>query len=595
MKSSLNSLLIFLFLNLLFSCTKDPDTDPTPTPTDAKRILMFLAPDNVYYSEYIVAYEGLKALGYNVDLVSVKDQDVSFYMLPEGTTIEETANTLPGNNKYNAFKEQFFDLFGSNWNQSLNIMPSKISNVKSISSITNLDNYQGIVIPGGTGILNLRADGNYEMQAGISMSDIQLAAEKLNSLANEALLSGKPILAQCHGASLPVYWYVEGTIIPLMSGQQAAGYPDLTTESTYQVKGVTLRANDKVVVSSPTIALTNSTEGDSKIVTSRDWYPQTVAYATKVFANILQTYPTATDRKTQKKVLILHGGAINEFNCAATNRINDVPCNYGGGVNLPADFTHIKTLLTTITDDGYQFQVSDLNITSASLPYSATEQSSIENYFKSFDAIIFFKHWSTGMTDALQNALVSFVDNGGGVLALHHALYNDIDDSNPGLNKNILTTQLFGATSEELGWSAQRTIYQLYSTNYGHFVSTYHIPSVATLEAPGNWSDNPMLNGSNASLSLYPVINLFDEIYTNKRFTTSVAFGNKVNEVTPLFSNNLSGQQAHTEGYVRLFNKNNDDKIGRLACFQAGESRSSFSTDNAYAQVIRNAVVWITD
>lgn len=556
---------------------------------------MFLAPDNVYYSEYIVAYEGLKALGYEVDLVSVKDQDVSLYMLPTGTTIEETDNTLPGSNKYSAFKEQFLDLFGGNWNQNLNAMPNKISNVKSISSITNLDDYQGIVIPGGTGILNLRTDGIYEMQAGISINDIQMAAEKLNELANEALKSGKPILAQCHGASLPVYWQVEGTAIPLMSGQQAAGYPDLATESAYQLRGVTLRANDKVVVSSPNIALTNSKEGDSKMVTSRDWYPQTVAYATKVFANILQTYPNATARNTQKKVLILHGGTINEFNCSATNRANDVPCNYGGGINLPADFTYVKALLTSTKDDGYQFQVSDLNITSASLPYSANERSSIENYFKSFDAIIFFKHWSTGMSDALQNALISFADNGGGVLALHHALYNDIDDSNPGLNKNILTEQLFGATSEEQGWSAQRTEYQLYSTNYGHFVSTYHVTNVTTLEAPGNWSDNMMLNGSNTSLSLYPVINLFDEIYTNKRFNVSVAFGNKVNEITPLFSNNLSGQQAHTEGYVRLFNKNGDDKVGRVASFQAGESRSSFSTDNAYAQVIRNAVMWISN
>ncbi len=586
--------LALLIINICFSCSTTSDNDPLPI-SDEKKILMILAPDNVYYSEYIVAYEGLKALGYGVDLVSVKDQDVSFYMLPTGTTIEETANTLPGNNKYNEFKEQFFDLFGSNWNENFNTMPDKISNVKGISSVANLDNYQGIVIPGGTGILNLRTDGNYEAQAGISMSDIQLAAEKLNSLANEALLSGKPILAQCHGASLPVYWYVAGTNVPMMSGQQAAGYPDLTTESTYQLKGVTLRANDKVVVSSPNIALTNTTEGDSKIVTSRDWYPQTVAYATKVFANILQTYPTATDRKTHKKVLILHGGAINEFNCAATNRANDVPCNYGEGINLPADFTHIKTLLTTISDDGYQFQVSDLNISSASLPYSATEQNSIENYFKSFDAIIFFKHWSTGMSDALQNALISFVDNGGGVLALHHALYNDIDDANPNQNKNILTAQLFGASSEEQNWSAQRTEYQLYSTNYGHFISTFHILNSTVQETPSSWATNPLISGTNTSLSVYPVISIFDEVYNNKRFVANVLFGDQVNEITPLFSNNLTGQQAHTEGYIRQFNKNGDDKIGRVACLQAGESRSSFTEESMYSQIIRNAVAWIAN
>lgn len=595
MKRSLSSLAIFFVLNCLLSCsTNSTDVDPEPAP-GVQRILMILAPDNVYYSEYIVAYEGLKALGYVVDLVSVKEQDVPLYMLPEGTTIEETANSLPGTNKFNDFKQQFQDLFGISWNQALNIMPAKVTGVKSIFSIDNLNDYQGIVIPGGTGIINLRSDGSYETQAGISSVDIQRAAEKLNELANEALLSGLPILAQCHAASLPVFWYVEGTATPLMSGQQAAGYPDPATESTYQLKGVTLRPNDKVVVSSPNIALTNSHDGDSKIITSRDWYPQTVAYATKVFINVIQTYPAAMARKVPKKVLILHGGTINETNCAATNRLNDIPCNYGTGSNLPADFSHIKTLLLATGDDGYQFQLTDLNIMDTSLPYAANEQSSIENYFKNFDAIIFFKHWSTGMTNALQNSIVSFAENGGGVLALHHALYNDVDDTNPDLNKNILTTQLFGATSEEQDWSAQRTDYYLYSTNYGHFVSTFHIPTTVILEPPAHWSINPVLKGSNISLSLYPVINVFDEIYTNKRFVTSTVFGNQVNEITPIFSNNLPGQQGHTEGYVRLFNKNNDNKAGRVACFQAGESRSTFGLDNTYAQVIRNAVIWVTN
>ncbi|MCZ8216508.1 MAG: hypothetical protein O9262_09740, partial [Cyclobacteriaceae bacterium] len=343
---------------------------------------------------------------------SVKDQDVQLYMLPTGTTIEETANTLPGNNKFNEFKAQFQDLFGAEWNQNLNVMPNKISGVKSIFSIANLDNYQGIVIPGGTGIINLRTDGTYEAQAGISSADIESAAEKLNELANEALLSGKPILAQCHGASLPVFWHIEGTTTPLMSGQQAAGYPDPSTPVIYQAQGVTLKSNDKVVVSSPNIALTSSRVGDFKIVTSRDWYPQTVAYATKVFANILQTYPEANARKAQKKILLLHGGSVNEANCVATNRANDIPCNYGIGINLPADFSHIKTLLSAVGDDGYQFQVTDLNIISTTLPYSANEQTSIENYFKNFDAIVFFKHWSTGVNTALQNALISFTDNG---------------------------------------------------------------------------------------------------------------------------------------------------------------------------------------
>jgi putative intracellular protease/amidase len=555
---------------------------------------MFLAPDNVYYSEYIVAYEGLKALGYTVELVSATDEDVTPYMLPSGTTIEETANTLPGNNKFNAFKSQFESLFDAEWNHSLNSVPISISNIQSIHSIESLSNYAGIVIAGGTGILNFRADGVYETQAGISANDIQLTAQKLNSLASQALKSGKPILAQCHGASLPVFWKVEGSETPLMFGQSATGYPEASTQSIYQNQGVELRAEDKVVVSSPSSSLVNFAEGDYKIVTSRDWYPQTVAHATKVFANILETFPNVSHRHSQKKVLLLHGGATDELNCSPANRDNDIPCNYGGGVDLPADYTHVKELIQSNHIDEYQFVVTDINIANPTLPYTTTNQASIEAYLATFDAIIFFKHWSTGVTTALQNALVAYAENGGGILAMHHAFYNDIDDGNASLNKNILTTQLFGATSEEGNWSALRENYQMFSTNYGHFISTFKVPTSTIQEAPPNWAENPMIGIANRSLSVYPVINIFDEVYNNKGFVTSTSFGTEVNQITPLFSNNLSGGQAHTEGYVRLFNNNGDSKMGRIACFQAGESRSSFNLSHPFAQVIRNSVIWLT-
>lgn len=588
------SLVLLIVINvLLFSCSIAKEPEPEK-PTDTNKVLMFLAPDNVYYSEYIVAVEGLQDLGYTVDLVSASEMDITPYMLPTGTTIEEAANTLPGTNGYTAFKTQFADLFGKSWNETLNTVPPTITSVKSIHSIANLNNYLGILIAGGTGILNLRTDGVYEAQAGISSNNIELAAQKLNALAIEALKSGKPILAQCHGASLPVFWETEDSSVPLMFGENAAGYPEVITATTYQSQGVTLRSDDKVVVSSPNSALGDGRKGSFKLITSRDWYPQTVAHATKVFANILQTYPDTEHRISQKKVLILHGGVVNESNCSPANRANDIPCNYGGGVNLPADFTHIKTMLEADHIDEYSFLVSDLNIVSPALPYTVTDQASIENYLKNFDAIIFFKHWSTGVNSALQNALLTYADNGGAILALHHALYNDVDDANPGLNKNILTTQIFSATSEENGWSAIRETYQLYSTNYGHFISTYHIPTNTIQEAPFSWSSNPIVKGNNRSLSVYPVFTIFDEVYTNKTFVASTEFGDGVNQVTPLFSNNFSGTQAHTEGFVKFFNKNEDDKVGRIACFQAGESRSSFTVGTPYAQVVRNAIIWLT-
>jgi putative intracellular protease/amidase len=588
------SLVLFIVINVfLFGCSTTTEPEPEE-PRNTDKVLMFLAPDNVYYSEYIVAAEGLRALRYTVDLVSASEMDITPYMLPTGITIEETANTLPGSNGYIAFKTQFADLFGKNWNETLNTVPSTIPSIKSIHSIANLNDYAGILIAGGTGILNLRTDGVYEAQAGISSNSIELVAQKLNSLAIEALKSGKPLLAQCHGASLPVFWGIAGSSVPLMFGETAAGYPEAITATTYQSRGVTLRSDDKVVVSSPNDALGDNRQGSFKLITSRDWYPQTVAHATKVFANILQTYPDTENRVVQNKVLILHGGVVSESNCGPANRANDIPCNYGEGVNLPADFTHIKTMLEADHADEYSFLVSDLNIVSPTLPYTATDQASIENYLKNFDAIIFFKHWSTGVNSALQNALLTYADNGGAILALHHALYNDVDDTNSALNKNVLTTQLFSATSEENGWSAIRETYQLYSTNYGHFISTYHIPTSAIQEAPFSWSSNPIVNGNNRSLSVYPVLTIFDEVYTNKTFVTSTEFGDGVNQVTPLFSNNLSGTQAHTEGFVKLFNKNGDDKVGRVACFQAGESRSSFTVGTPYAQVLRNALVWST-
>lgn len=588
-------LILFLTLCLLFTIGSCDNMTTEPRENDSSgKILMILAADNVYYSEYIISYKALIELGYEIELVSVKNQDVSVYMVPEGTTIEETANTFPGNNKYEAFKAQYKDLFGADWEESLNTMPAKISGIKSVLSIEDMDGYSGIVIPGGTGILNLRTDGNYSTQAGIAATEIEAAAMKINALATEALKSGKPILAQCHGASLPVFWKIDGTSIPLLFGQIAAGYPDPATQSTYELLGAQLRADDKVVVANPNEALINSKAGDSKVVTSRDWYPQTVAHATKVFANILETYPNLEHLHAQKKVLILHGGAIDEINCSATNRVNDVPCNYGGGTNLPADYTHVKALLQTVGNDGFQFVVSDLNITSTTLPYAPSDPNSIEDYFADFDAIVFFKHWSTGVNTALQMALINYADNGGGVLAIHHALYNDIDDTNSALNKNSLTTQLFGATSEEQGWSATRDNYKLFSTNLGHFISTFHLQTNDIQEDPFSLSGVPILKAANRSLSYYPIINIFDEIYNNKSFVPSIPFGNDVNQITPLYSNSLPGAQAHTDGFVRLFNKNNDSKIGRIACFQSGENRLNFSIDGDYAQVIRNSIVWIT-
>lgn len=593
MSSFSNIIRTIILAALLLSCSDTVETEPTMSGEKGK-ILIVVPPDDAYYSEYTVAREGLEALGYQVEVASIKKGTVSTYMLPVGATIEETANSLPEGNGYTAFKKQFLDLFGKDWNEAYNVVPQSIDVSHSILELQDLHHYSGMLIVGGTGALNLRLDGSYVSQAGSSIQEVKTAAEKLNDLANEALKEGKPVLAQCHAASLPVFWRVAGTGIGLLEGQQATGYPESETEITYAAQGVTLRAIDKVVVSSPHAALSEDESGAFKLITSRDWFPQSIAYATKVFANVLETYPDQAQLKSQKKVLIVHGGQVSEVDCSASNRQNDIPCNYGMGDNLPADYRNIKDLLEVTKEDGYNFQVTDLNITTEILPYSINNATSIESYLSDFEVIIFFKHWSTGITSAFQSALINYAENGGGVIALHHAVYNDVDDTNPALNKNSLTTQLFGSSSEETGWSGLRTSYNLYSTNYGHFISTYLINTSATQLPPPSWNANPMIAVANQSLSYYPVINVYDEVYLNKAFSNESIFGNEVNEIVPLFSNNLAGMQSHTEGYIRLFNKNSDSKVGKIVCFQPGESRQSFEHNSAYGQVIRNAVIWVS-
>jgi putative intracellular protease/amidase len=588
--------LFLVLIFLLISCSTEEEPGPEESITQ-KKILMFLSSEMTYYSEYIVVYEALTKSGYEVDVMSATTTDAGVYMLPSGTNIIETANSLPGSNHYNEFKKQFKGLFGHDWNENLNTIPASgsVAVDGKIQSVDNLDAYLGLVIVGGTGILAYRLDNAYQSQGDLSANQVEEVAIKLSALANEALLKGKPILAQCHGGSLPVFWKIQGTSTSLLAGELAAGYPEASTGVDYAAQGVTLRPDDKVVVASPNSALPDGGNGRFKIITSRDWYPQTVAHAARVFLNVIETYPSVTQRTSNVKVLILHGGAVNEVNCNASNRENDVPCNYGTGIDLPADFTHIKQLLQASHSDNYQFEVADLNITNANLPYSPSDQASVENYLNTFDVIVFFKHWSTGVDVNLQNAIVSFADNGGGVLGLHHAIYNDVDDQNPLLNKNILTTNLFGATSEESTWSGTRADYVLYSTNYGHFVSTFNIDVGANsvMPSPATWTLNPLMEQANQSLSVYHTIPIFDEVYNNKIFFQGQQFGYDINEITPIFSNDISGQQAHTEGFVRLFNNNSDSKIGKVAFFQPGENRGNFSTEKAYGQVVRNAVVWL--
>lgn len=578
------SLLFLIFTNLL--CVAQ------------KNILFFVSQENTYYSEYIVMKEALEDMGYTIDVRSATGDPVSTYMAPSGTTIDATANTLAGSS-YATFQQQYEDMFGAAWNESLNTIPVNLTTNGGILDISSMNNYYALVLAGGNGVLDYRYDGNYTVQGTVTATVVQQVAEKLNSLAVEALTKGKPILAQCHGASLPVYWRVPGTNgtgveslgISILKNQYATGYPETETATTLADFGITYLDDSKVVLSTPNASLSTENKGNFKILTSRDWYPQTVAYAARALVNVIETFPSVSQRNSAKNVLILHGGALNASNCSPGNRTNDVPCNYGGGADLPADYSNLSALLSaTGIQDEYTFSVDDLNITSASLPYNDNDVSGILTYLNSYDVVVFFKHWSTGVTENLQNALKNYAEDGGGLISLHHGLYNDIDGS---LNKNILSNDLFQVESAMNTWSANLTNYSMHASNYGHFISNFGINYPDAVTKPAGWAGTPLQEGSNFSDSYYSAFQLYDELYNNMSFLNSPVFGRGINEITPLFSHATSPSSIyHTAGFIKLYNGNSDSKTGKLIYLQAGERIENMQTTHTYGQVIRNAVFW---
>ncbi len=568
-------------------------------------VLMFVSQEDAYYSEYIVMRAALEAAGHTVDLRSAAEGNASLYMIPAGTDITATANSMPGGT-YDQFTGQFQGLFGASWDAGLNATPASVTVDGRIQDVTDMSSYDALVIVGGTGVLDYRVDGNYAAQGAVTAMEVQAAAEQLNTLALEALLAGKPVLGQCHGASIPAFWRVPGTSGPgeeaigysLLKQQNATGYPEPETPVALTSLDITHRDTDRVIVSSPHSSFIDGGNGDYKIITTQDWYPQTVAHAARTLLNVLETYPLQTELQNTVSVLIIHGGTVDSADCGPANRTNDIPCNYGNDpANLPADYTHLQALLTANSpNDDYDIDITEVDITGGGLPFDPDDEGAVEAYLSLFNTVIFFKHWSTGMTDALQNAIVSYADGGGGVLALHHGLYNDIDDSDPSLNKTILTTQLFGAeAAEDASFSAGLATYNLFSTNYGHFVSTYGMPLTApALEAPALWNATPLSVVANASFSYYQNFEIYDEYYGNMTFLPGQTFGRGVNEITPVFSNDQSPEgQVHTSGFVKFFDASGDGSVGKVAYYQPGERQESYDTNHLYGQLLRNTVVWL--
>ncbi|MFZ1704952.1 MAG: hypothetical protein WAT79_11445, partial [Saprospiraceae bacterium] len=515
------------------------------------QILLFVAHEDTYYSEFIVMKQALTDAGYVVDVRSASTSlPANTYMIPFNTTIEETAATLQGGS-YLQFTNQYQAYFGQSWDPLLNNIPANLPTNGSILDVNNMSNYKGLVVVGGTGAQAYLVDGMYNSQGigprFISSDSVRMIAEKLNALAIDALTNGKPVMGQCHGAGIPAHWRypIPNNAEPgnvgnsILLGSRATGFPEAATAATLTGLGISYRANDPVVIGTPNVNVSHENNGHFRILTTRDWYPQTVAHAARTLINIIESYPLYMETNDTINVLILHGGAVDPNNCLHTNRDNDIPCNYGNQpLNLPADYTDLVTLLSANSNvDDYQFLVSDAHLT-VNTPFDNQDFCSVYRYLSQFDVIFFYKHWSTGVTNPLQEALVAFADNGGGVIAMHHGLYNDIDGS--GLNKNILVNQLFQAESAMNTWSANRTTYTLFNTNYGNFMASYGVDfDVTSLQTPGAWAGNPLPIVANTGYSYFQRFSLFDEIYNNMTFVNSPIFGRNINNITPLFSNNL--------------------------------------------------------
>jgi len=517
----------------------------TTNPPANPRILLFVAFDQTWWAEYKVLYEAFRAAGYDVDVRSSATGTANSYQ--SDGTVETSADSLAGSS-YAAFTGAYAAHFGAAWDATWNA-PAAIPLDGRIQDVTSIAGYDALAIAGGIGAVDYRLDGAY------ASPEIQAAAEKLAALVLEARAAGKPVLAECHGATLPAFAVAVGS---------ATGFPGGDTAAVYASLSVAYLASRPVVV-------------DGSVVTSRDWYPQTIAHAAKTLTTMLATLPSAL--ATPVSVLVVHGGAA------------DVPQLYPAPPVTGADL--VSLLGSDSPADPFSFVVSEVDLLGGAPPFNLNDAASALAYLSTFDVIVVFKHWNSSFTAALQTALRDYADAGGGLVALHHALYNHSDAAG---DKNIFCRQIFGAESASANWSARPPsagAYAYMSTNTGHFVSTYAVAyASAPVAPPAGFPASPAI--PNRSGGGHPALRLTDEIYQNLVFTGAPVFGDGVGGVSLLLANDhvTFPAQVHTAGFTKLFDPGGDGTVGRLVFLQPGERVENVTLGAAYAQVVRNAVVW---
>jgi putative intracellular protease/amidase len=587
------------------SVTSAPATAKSAHTPGVGTVLMFVSYNDVWWAEYKVMYEALLALGYTVDVRSSESGSANSYQTGSEGTVQTSADAGPDG--YSAFTDTFAAQFGAPWNASWNT-PTSIPVQGRLQDVASMAPYVAFVAPGGIGATDYVYDGSYAPQGPpghqSSAANVQAASERLAALIVEALQHGKPVLTQCHGAKLVAFARAPGTAgqgpgglgLSVLEGRSATGFHlDNSTSNDYVALGVQYLGSRNVVVDGPSpTRLGASNAGVSRVITTRDWYPQTVAHAANTLHNVLTSYPKAAELSLVRKALVIHGGVVIEdvLQCAPSNQTtNDVPCNWG--TNWPADYSHVIALLSgNSANDPFRIVASDVNLMGppGALPFITNDTSSILAYLRGFDVVVYFKHWSTGVTPELVSAMLQYADEGGGLVALHHGLFNQ------GAINALAAA--FGAESNLANWAGSTNPAAVPSpvfmnTNYGEFITSYATTFDVALAQPAIGFPAAPLPPNRNGLG-YPAYSLADELYLNMQFLGAPTFGSGVGEVNLLLANNYvaAPNQTITAGFSKRYNPSADATVGRLAYLQPGENRANYLAASRHGQMVRNAVVW---
>jgi uncharacterized repeat protein (TIGR01451 family) len=292
---------------------------------------------------------------------------------------------------------------------------------------------------------------------------------------------------------------------------------------------------------------------------------------------MLDTYPSPAQQTQPVQVLVFGGDE-------PTNYFNDEL----GVPQEPARYTDLVDLLND-TDDGLDLtatgtaDLTDINLTN------------LQNY----DVLLYFRH--NQIPQGNQDAIRDYVDGGGGLVGLHHAIYNDQNAKDTLID--LIGGELPFGVSPNNGLAYDNESNHMINVNLGHFVSTFGVQTLITqtvdYTSPLGLPNANLDNAADRGYYSFR-IEADDELYLANQFNPGVTFGRGVNEINRLFANDhfMAGSpypnNGHhdTWGWTRLYDQDGDDQVGRIVYLQPGETNDRTLAHPSYRQVIKNAVIW---